>query len=82
MAMKLPILVRNEKGEEDTAKTENISKGGLGATLWLELVVGEVVTVICPYTPGGENIEQKAVVCRRSKFDLGGRRYYGLHLLK
>lgn len=81
-AMKLPILVRNKKGEEDTAKTENVCKGGYGVNLWLDLPEGEVVTVVCPYTPEGENIHQKAQVRSRPKFEFGGRRYYGLRLLR
>ncbi len=82
MAIKLPIKVRNQKGEEDVTKTENVSKGGYGASLWFDLAEGEQVAVLCPYTEGGPNIEQKAEVRRRAKFDFGGRRYYGLRLLK
>ncbi len=82
MAMKLPILVRNQKGEEDTTKTENVSRGGYGVSLGLDLAEGEQVTVVCPYTQGGSNIEQKAEVRRRAKFEFGSRRYYGLRLLK
>lgn len=82
MGMKLPVLVRGPKGEQEICKTENISKGGLGVSLAMDLAVGDVVSVACPYTPGGQNIEQKAEVRRRGQYPFGGMRLYGLGYLR
>jgi len=81
LAMKLPVLVRSQKGEAEVTKTENLSKGGFAVSLSMELDVGEVVTVVCPYTPGGQNIEQKAEVRRRATYSFGGVRFYGFAFL-
>ncbi len=82
MGMKLPVLVRNAQGEEETSKTENISKGGIGVSLSMELNVGDQISVVCPYTPGSQDIPQKAEVRRRGNFPFGGRRLYGIHYLR
>lgn len=82
LGMKLPILVRNQKGEEERTKTENVSKGGFAVSLAMELAEGDVVTVVCPYTPGGQDIEQKAEVRRRAKFPFGGMRLYGFRYVR
>jgi hypothetical protein len=82
LAMKLPILVRNPFGQEEVSKTENVSKDGLAVSLSMDLAVGDVVRVVYPYTPGGDNIEQKAEVRRRAAFAFGGRRLYGMQLLR
>ncbi len=77
LGMKLPILVRNQRGKEEITKTENLSKSGVAVSLAMELAVGDRVTVVCPYTPGAENIEQKAEVRQRATYDIGGMRLYG-----
>jgi endogenous inhibitor of DNA gyrase (YacG/DUF329 family) len=77
MGMKLPVLVRGPGGEEEVSKTENLSKGGLAVSLAMELAVGDVVSVVCPYTPGSQDIPQKAEVRRRATYSFGGRREYG-----
>jgi PilZ domain len=82
MAMKLPVLVRNAKGESEAAKSENISKGGLAISLAMDLQVGDALEVVCPYTPGSQDIFQKAEVRQRAKFDFGGKRMYGIHYVK
>jgi len=82
LAMKLPILVRTPFGQEEVSKTENVSKDGLAVSLSMDLAVGDVVRVVYPYTPGGDNIEQKAEVRRRAAFAFGGRRLYGMQLLR
>jgi hypothetical protein len=74
----LPILVRNQNNDQEIAKTDNVSKGGLGVCLAMELAVGDKLTVICPYEPAGQSIEQKAEVRWRSAFPFGGTRSYGL----
>ncbi len=81
LALKLPVLVRNHRGEEQIVKTENISKGGVAVCLPMMLEVSEIVTVVCPYTAGGQNVEQKAEVRRRANFITGERWLYGLKYL-
>ncbi|MBZ5542604.1 MAG: PilZ domain-containing protein [Acidobacteriia bacterium] len=81
IGMKFSILVRGPFGQEEVSKTENISKGGLALSLAMELNVGEVVRVLYPYSPGGQNIEQKAEIRRRAIYAFGGRRLYGLRLI-
>jgi len=79
--MKFPILVRGPYGQDEISKTENVSKGGLALSLAMELNVGEVVRVLYPYSPSGQNIEQKAEIRRRANYAFGGRRLYGLRLV-
>ncbi len=81
IALKLPTLVQNCKGEEEIAKTENVSKGGLGVCLGMELAVGDLVTVVCPYTLGSETLGQKAEVRRREVLYAGTKWFYGLRYL-
>jgi hypothetical protein len=78
LALKMPVLVRDAKGEQEISKTENISKGGLAVGLGLKLEVGDVVTVCCPYSEGGQNLEQKAEVRNRVTFFIGERWIYGM----
>ncbi len=81
VALKLPTLVRNCRGEEEIAKSENISKGGLGICLGMDLAVGDLVTVVCPYTVGSEPLGQKAEVRRREALYAGTKWFYGLRYL-
>lgn len=81
IVMKLPILVRNQKGAEEITKTENISKGNLAVSLKLDLAIGDNATVICPYAPERKSAEKKAVVQRRTKSFFSLRSLYGLRLL-
>ena len=78
LAMKLPIMVRDQKGAQEVSKTECLSKGGLAVGLGLKLEVGDVVSVYCPYCEGGQNLEQKAEVRSRVTFFQGERWIYGL----
>jgi PilZ domain len=82
MGMKLPVLVRNAKGEEETGKTENLSKGGLAVSLAMDLNVGDILQVVCPYTPGSQDIPQKAEVRSRATFPFGDKRQYGIHYIR
>ena len=82
MGMKLPIMVRNERGEEEVTKTENISKGGLAVSLAMDLVEGDKLSVVCPYTPGSQDIPQKAEVRRRGMFPFDGKRLYGVRYIR
>ncbi len=78
LAMKLPILVRRQTGEEELSKTENLSKRGVAVGLAMELAPGEAVDIVCPYSRGGEKIWQKAEVRRRGALPVGGKHSYGI----
>lgn len=82
MMLKLPVYVRNQKGEAETSKTENVSRGGLAVMLAMELKMGDVVGVECPQTSDSPNILQKAEVRYRATFSFGDRRLYGLQYKK
>ncbi len=77
VGLKLPVLVRNQKGSQEIVKTEDMSKGGMRVFLAMDLRVGERVTVVCPYSSGAQSIEQKAQVRRRVEI-YAGRWLYGL----
>jgi hypothetical protein len=81
LPLKLPVVVRTHEGEQEFAKTENISKGGLAVCLSMKLAVGEIVMVICPYTEGDQNLEQRAEVRRRVTFYAGNRWLYGFRYI-
>jgi hypothetical protein len=81
LALKLPTLIRDQRDREEISKSENISKGGLAVSLGLVLEVGDIVTVCCPYTGGGQNCEQKAEVRNRRTFFAGERWIYGLRYI-
>ncbi len=82
LGMKMPIRVRSAQGEVEITKTENMSKNGFAANLGMDLHVGDMVSVVCPYAPGDDEFEQKAEVRRRALFDLGGRRIYGFRYVR
>ncbi len=77
VALKLPVLVRDKAAYGEVGKTEDVSKGGFSACLEMQLAVGDVTTAACPYTPGGEQIEQKVEVRRRVSLYAGQRALYG-----
>lgn len=78
---KLPILVRNAEGQEESSATENVSPGGLAVSLAMELKVGDQLQVVHPYSPGNAKNGRAAVVRRRATYPLGGRRLYGLQVV-
>ena len=82
LPIKLPVLVRNHKGDQEISKTENVSKGGFAVCLGLMLAHGERVHVVCPYTEDGHNLEQKAEVRRRVSFTPGQRWLYGMRYVR
>lgn len=81
LTLKLPVFVRNQKGEREVARTENISKGGLGVGLTMMLALGERVVVVCPYSGSGQEIEQKAEVRRRASLYGGQKWFYGFRYI-
>jgi hypothetical protein len=47
----------------------------------MKLAVGEIVMVICPYTEGDQNLQQRAEVRRRVTFYAGNRWLYGFRYI-
>jgi hypothetical protein len=83
LLLRLPVLVRNSGGQEEISTTDNISMGGLAAQLHMGLEVNQIVTVICPYLPNGQNIEQKAECRWGAEYtSAGGKRIYGFRYLE
>lgn len=82
VALKLPVLVSNGRGEREVSKTENVSKGGVAVVLGMLLNLGDMVSIVCPYTVGAQNIEQKGEIRRRAVFYEGSRWLYGLRYLR
>jgi hypothetical protein len=81
--LKLPILVRNQAGEQEISKTLDMSKLGVGVTLYMKLEVGDIVRIICPYDPQSGGIEQNAEVRWRSRYyNDDFPRSYGLHFIR
>jgi hypothetical protein len=78
VALKLPALIRNREGQTEIVKTEDVSKGGIAVCMEMRLAVGDVVTAVCPYTEGGQEIWQKAEVRRRIPLYNGNKWLYGL----
>lgn len=78
LLIKLPILVKNQKGESEAARTENFSRGDLAVALALKLAVGDSVVVVCPFTSSGRNLERNAKVLRSEGFAIKGRKVYGI----
>ena len=82
LAMKLPILVRCEWGEEEVTKTEDLSKRGIAVNLAVNLNLGDRVEIICPYSEGGEKIWQTGEVRRRQAYPTCGKRLYGIRYVR
>ncbi|HLY59849.1 MAG TPA: PilZ domain-containing protein [Terriglobia bacterium] len=78
LLMRLPIMVRNQKGETESTQTENMSQADLAVSLELKLAVGDYVTVVCPLTDTGRNLERSAKVLRKDSFSAKDRVLYGL----
>ena len=82
LQLNLPILICDQRGNTELAKTENVSVGGFGVVLSLELAEGDVVTYICPYGGAGQNIEQRAECRWSASASPGGvQRIYGFRRL-
>jgi len=80
--LKLPLRVVNRSGQTEILRTENMSKTGLAVSLQMEMEVGEIVNVMCPYVEGGTNIEQRCEVRWKDPYPAGKRRYYGLRFIR
>ena len=75
--LRLKVMIIAQKGAQEISKTADVSPYGLSVALALDLELGEVVSVFCPYTEG-QNLEQKAVVSWREPYSQGHERFYGL----
>jgi hypothetical protein len=81
--LKLPILVRNQAGDQEISKTVDVSKLGVGVNLFMKLEVGETVKIICPYDAQSGGIEQTAEVRWRSRYyNDDFPRTYGLRFIR
>ena len=78
LVVRLPVLVKNMKGESEITKSENLSQGNLAVALTMELPVGDSVTVVCPYTSSGRNLERTAKVVRREPLAGESKMLYGM----
>ncbi len=82
LPLRLPVLVRNANGKEEISVTENISMGGFATVLAMELETDQIVTILCPYSPTGQRIEQKAECRWGASVTCGGtKRFYGFRYL-
>lgn len=67
-SLKLPILVRNQAGEQEVSKILDMSKLGVKVALYMKLDIGDTVRIIYPYDPRSSGIEQTAEVRWRSRY--------------
>ena len=81
--LKLPILVRNQAGDQELSKIIDISKLGVGVTLFMKLEIGDTLKIVCPYDPRSVSIEQTAEVRWRSPYyNQDFPRTYGLRFIR
>ena len=78
----MPVRVQNNRGEQEIGKTENVHKSGFAVCLAMKLSVGEIVRVVCPYTEGGEQLEQRAEIRLRMPLSEAGKCRHGLRYLR
>ena len=48
----------------------------------MDLNVGDILQIVCPHTPGSQDIPLKAEVRSRAKFSFGEKRQYGIHYIR
>jgi hypothetical protein len=82
LGLQLPVRVRTASGAEESGKTYNISLGGLAVGLEMELKPGEFVSLCCPFTRDGQNIEQRAEVRWADEFSSERKRLYGFRFVR
>lgn len=78
IALQLPVLVRDYYGGGEITKSENISKGGFCFVSEKTYHVGGGVLAVCPYNPGGQNIEVRARIVRCKAIEGTNRKIYGV----
>jgi hypothetical protein len=82
LSLRLAVLIRNHRGQEEVTTAENVSRGGFAAVLGMELRPGQTVTCVCPYAEPGQNIERVAE-CRWEECVTAGatKRIYGFRYI-
>jgi hypothetical protein len=78
VALQLPVFVRDYYGGAEITRSENISKGGFCFVSEKTYHVGTGVMVVCPYNPGGQNIEVRARIVRCQPIEGTTRKIYGV----
>jgi hypothetical protein len=79
--VQLPVSVKTSPGAEEIARTENASAFDLAVYLDLDLRIGEIVDVVCPYGYVAEYAARKAEVRRRVPASPGQKAFYALRYL-
>lgn len=82
VGLQVPILVRGPKGEQEIARSENLSEGGLGVSLSMNLNVDDALSIVCPYVPGGQGLGNKAQVRHRTTPVRGDTQHYGFSYVR
>ncbi len=82
VSLRLPIRLQNEKDLTDLTKSENLSKVGVAFTSDKVFEVGEILQVVCPFNPHGDNIAVSGRVVRREEVTGTGRYIYGIEYQK
>jgi hypothetical protein len=82
VVLRLPVRVRNVRGEEETSHTENASASGFAAWFAITLSLGETVAATCPYYANRINDERKALVRRAATPSPSGYQLFGFEYLK
>jgi hypothetical protein len=82
IAIRMPVRVEDAYGNAEISQTENVTTGGLAVLLGMELAVGDLVTVCCPYMNDGQNIPQRAEVRWTDTYAAGKRFLYGFRYMK
>ena len=77
LKLDLPILVRDRHGATEVARTENVSVGGFGVLLSLDLAVCDIVTYVCPFASDGQNEQQAECRWSAPASPGGTQRIYG-----
>ncbi len=77
--LQLPLGIRDEKGEAEVARSENVSKEGYCFTTMKEYTVGRFILVVFPGDPVIRDIEIPARIAWQAPIN-GPKRYaYGVH---
>jgi len=79
--VQLPVSVKTSPGAEEIARTENASAFDLAVYLDLDLRIGEIVDVICPYGYVAEYAARQAEVRRRVPASSSQKAFYALRYL-
>lgn len=78
--VKLPVRVRLDDGQEDVARTENLSKTGVRFISNLKMNVGDMIHLTVGYAEPGGGIEVEAQVVSRQENEGGTAAIYGVRV--